>query len=131
MLGVRVPRVLNWSWVWPFTTWKVPGDAPPEVRAVIRAVAPVARPTVPTVTPRACVAAPPIKPWMTSPSPRLILGETVVLAVNWSVLARANWTRLLRLEMVFASISLAVNLPILTVEILAVERLAIWEFRVE
>ena len=46
---------------------------PPLVRPVTRATDPVTRAAPPNPTPRACVAAPPTRPWMTSPSPRLIL----------------------------------------------------------
>ena len=66
------PIVENWSWVEPLTVWKILGFTPPDVRPVTRATEPVTSAAPPMPTPRAWVAAPPMRPWMTSPRPRSI-----------------------------------------------------------
>ena len=73
MLLTAWPIVENWSWVEPLIVWKTLELTPPDVLPVVSAAAPVMSAAVPIPTPRACVAAPPTRPWMTSPSPRFTL----------------------------------------------------------
>jgi hypothetical protein len=79
------PIVENWSWVEPLTVWKTLLLTPPDVRAVISAAAPVARAAPPKTAPRPCEAAPPIRPWMTSPRPRFTLLTPKSVRVDVSV----------------------------------------------
>jgi len=50
---VALPSVENWSCVVPLMVWKTLGFAPPEVRPVTNATAPVMSPVVPSPTPSA------------------------------------------------------------------------------
>jgi hypothetical protein len=95
------PIVENWSCVEPLTVWKILELTPPEVRAVIRAAAPVARAAPPKTAPRPCEAAPPIRPWMTSPRPRFTLltpksvrVDVRVTCVSMDTVLRVDTTKL-------------------------------------
>ena len=72
-LLTAAPMVLNCSCVDPFTVWNTLELTPPEVRPVTSAATPVARAAPPKTAPRPWEAAPPTRPCMTSPSPRLTL----------------------------------------------------------
>lgn len=126
---VGEPSVENWSWVVPLTVWNTFEFAPPLVRPRRSAVAPVASAEPPNTTPRPCDAAPPMRPCMTLPSPRLILGLIDVLPNRDRVETRLNVMSPVSDERSVTSILLAPKLPATSEEMLAVLILAVLMLR--
>lgn len=104
MLLVTVFIVLNCNWVEPFTVWKTFEFTPPDCRPVKSATVPVAKAAPPSTTPRPWVAAPPIRPWITLPRPKLMLDRPRE-GLNSRVEVMLNWTLPMILENVLAFIS--------------------------
>jgi len=104
---VPVPIVENCNWVVPLTVWNTLGFTPPEVLPVMRATPPVARAAPPNATPRPCEAAPPIRPAIWLPRPRL----TSTLPKSERVDTRLKVMSPVRDESSVTSILLAPKLP--------------------
>jgi hypothetical protein len=104
MFEVTVFIVLNCSWVEPFTVWKTLEFTPPDCRPVKSATVPVAKAAPPSTTPMPWAAAPPIKPWITLPRPKLILDKPRE-GLNSMVDVSVKLIFPMMLEIVFASTS--------------------------